>query len=133
MLKELEVQMQLLQTRTRLAEAAYESGTKTNQEVRDLKAELEANRMRIALVQDQLRAMQAGQKISFKEQQGTLLRMRLVDLYARLQQEQDRLTVVKARAQAGLAVGSDQAEAEANVNFIKIEIEKLVIQLSPQP
>jgi len=132
MVTDLKQQQLLLENRAKQAEELYRSGRTNVQEVTRLKAEQDAARLRLEAAMEQLRAVQAGRKISQKEQNLSELRLRLAELQAQLKQEDATLAVVRARRDAGVASGDEVLEVEAKINVLQVEIDKLQLRLSQE-
>jgi beta-lactamase regulating signal transducer with metallopeptidase domain len=132
MVRDLEAQQETMKVRTKQAEELYRSGAATLPEATRLRAEQDAVRLRLQAVLEQLRASEVGRKISAQEQKASQLRLELAVMQARLQQEQTNLSIVKERYRAGLVPNSEFAVAEASVDRIRVEIDKLQLKLSQE-
>lgn len=133
MVKDLQAQQEVLQNRQKQAEELYRAGVGSVQDTNRVKAERDVALLQLQSAQKQLRALEAGHKISEKEQANARLQLRLAQVQANLEQAEATLAIVKARHDAGLATAAEVSEAQARISALKVELDQIKLQYTPRP
>ncbi len=129
-LRDMKQQQALLRTQANLSEDLYRNGSATREESFQQQAEMEAFKLSVDAIKQQIDALKAGHRPSAKEQSRNQLLLRRAALKAHLRAAQDKLTLTKERHKAGAVSGSELTAAEQAVARLQVEIDELMLELS---
>jgi beta-lactamase regulating signal transducer with metallopeptidase domain len=129
-LRDMKQQQALLQTQANLSEDLYRNGAATREESFQQQAEMEALKLSVDAIKQQIDALKAGHRPSAKEQRRNQLLLRQAALKAHLRAAQDKLSLTKERHKAGTVSSSELTAAEQEVARLQVEIDELMLELS---
>jgi hypothetical protein len=128
-LRDLQIQQDLLKTQTQQADALYRNGMTTYQDAVRKRADADINRARIAAAEAQLKELQNGRPSSIKDQLLAQLHEQIAEQKAELVQGQEGLRIAQERFKAGVATNSEVVDAELKISRTQAAIDQLNAQI----